>query len=205
MPRLVDGPVSAAPLPLRMLFRAVAPILMGSPGFGASLLAMPFFGDDGPAEIQPANKWIHKVSDTDVLLQPEPVVGPIARAEPFATNPFNEVLSPELERAMGILEVGIVVYDPYARDTVDSYYARLFSHDCKYKDYRHTVHGRERLDIGSKVFGALAGGGTVLKLLTDTDWQPSTAKPESYRPWEFAPVEPSWFWGSISADSHIQF
>jgi len=42
---------------------------------------------------------------------------------------------------------------------------------------------------------AYSGGRSIPALLSDTDWKPSTATPESYRLWDDQPRDDMWYWG----------
>jgi hypothetical protein len=46
---------------------------------------------------------------------------------------------------------------------------------------------------------------SLMNLLRNTDWKPSTATPESYRPWQYERAKPANYWGSYPGPAGIEF
>jgi hypothetical protein len=135
-----------------------------------------------------AKAWVEQVTNTAVAEDP-PILS-FSRYDPFAAQPFRELLPADTERLLAQLHGRVQVYDPAAvdveRDAMPSFWsgpadALIELLERKFKPGAATRLVQERRQAAEVIFGVLTRGETVLRLLTDRDWQPSTAKPASYR------------------------
>jgi hypothetical protein len=72
MPRLVECPVSVLPLPVGVLLRALAPVLMNSPGLNTNVTDFDvgmMFSDEEKNSVNAANEWLRRVVGGESLGQ----------------------------------------------------------------------------------------------------------------------------------------
>ena len=209
MPREVGAAVMPEPL------RSLLPILLGSPSNFPALAMrpgpappvawdvagneVPDFPRTGvvgdwperlPQEPAPsAREWVERITNTTVV--EEVPVRPYRRPDPFAEPvTFNENMPEELERLSGMTSVpgedksqyvwcGTPVFGSWGRNTPDGEWK---------KRWEHTVAFRDRLKL-ARATDRYLGGRSLVTLVTDPDWKPTTATPESCR-WEVEPPSP---------------
>ena len=71
------------------------------------------------------------------------------------------------------------------------------------KSFEETRLFRQRLELGARIAPVWPGGHSLINLLGDPDWKPTTATPESCR-WEYDPV-PVNYWGNTPLGLLIRF
>jgi hypothetical protein len=202
MPRDVEAGAADGPIPA--VLRSVLPALLNSPGFG------PLPGLQHASELSPskelsaqdyhewwcrqyeaklrslvraesAKAWVEQLTNTTVAEEsPRPM---FRRPEPGAVPPIPEMLPDEAERLLAQLHGRVRTLDPAepgAERGPDLGWTQV-PQEGWFRPYERTLLRREWQRTAEATFRTLTRGETVLRLLTDHDWQPSTAKRQRYR------------------------
>ncbi len=210
MPRIIDDGTTIQS-PVLGVLRTVVPALLSSPAFGISLVELKFdenTPDQGPNPIEIARRWIQQVTDVDILREPERVVPPFVRRDPFKLPPFNEFIP------QALVESGIqlAILNPDA-DDVDDRSPQLINGTSNFQEVRQQfwfrierrrsqLQARKRIQKAANTFNLVTFGRTALTVLADRDWKPSTATTESCR-FQELPGDPMWFWGSFPSPGPV--
>jgi len=203
MPR--EAGTTAIPEPLRSLI----PILLGSPSIFPPIAWAPNSNAPKP-ELQWTVETARRFVDTP-MVEVEPVPA-FVRRDLLAVPPFNAMLPPATERALAALAYPIAVSvesysqvwqqpDPETWFGLSPIGQRFVPVTFRPPDRTLLAHERNRLAV--EVRDGLTGGRSILRLLIDPDWKPTTATPESCR-WEYEPA-PRNFWGTPPLGLRFEF
>jgi hypothetical protein len=135
--------------------------------------------------------WFASITNTSVVIEYPQLVGSFSRRDPFSIPvTFDKKMPEELGRLMELAETkhAQVFAKPYIMHTFPG---SEFDDELWQIELETTYAYRDQLRT-ARTTRAYSGERCLMDILSDSTWKPTTAKPESYRIWDYKRHDPIW-------------